>query len=87
MSHRPLSDPAPVPWKATDELTIEIGLKPWFTTLNNGLSTVLIKCVNEGMPVDVAEEILKDALSYAIRNGINARPRSIGGRGSQIFPS
>ncbi len=60
----------------TDGLIVTIDLNPWFTTLTKELAAVLAKCVDDGMPIDAAEEILRDALSHAVRSGVNARPLS-----------
>ena len=51
------------------EITVTIDLEPWFTVLAKNLGDSLAKTVAEGMPLEIAVEIMEDALRTAIMRG------------------
>lgn len=48
------------------EVTVTIDFEPWFSVLTKNLGDSLAKTVAEGMPPEIAVEIMEDALRMVI---------------------
>ncbi|ATW24167.1 hypothetical protein [Candidatus Formimonas warabiya] len=56
-----------------DHLKVTVSLKPWYSMLQKNTIEVVTGAVEMGMPSRIAEEILKDTLYTALREGIEIK--------------
>lgn len=69
-STRIIENIQPPKFSAIKGVEVQINIQPWFTTLTSELSKALIACIKDGMPINVAEDLIKDALRNAITEAV-----------------
>lgn len=56
-------------------LQAKLAVKPWFNTLVNGVGLCVVECIDQGMPVTLGEEIIREVANRGLELAIKSDSR------------